>query len=178
MLYRKLLWSIPTAAFFLTCYFLLFIRRNENGCTRSVVLYRSILIIYISLLITITLDVDTIWVCIGNNWPFPDIQLFSGNVNLNVFCHGETALMLIENTLLFVPLGILFPLSHTEKARNTCCVLMIGMVTSTFIELVQFVIGRSADICDFLMNSCGTLIGWAVLHGLSEVANKNKEDKQ
>lgn len=178
MLYRKLLWSIPTAVFFLICYFSIFTRRNERGCARSVILYRSILIVYISLLITITLDVDTIWVCIWNNWPFPDIQLFSGNVNLNVFCHGETALMLIENILLFVPLGILLPLSHTEKVCNTCCVLMIGMVTSAFIELVQFVIGRSADICDFLMNSCGTLMGWAVLCGLSGIASKNKEDRQ
>lgn len=162
-LYGKLLWSIPTAVFFLALYFAFFARLNAKCSTRTVIIYRSILIVYISFLLTITLDIDIIWVCIWHNWPFPDIRLFSGNVNLDVFCPDETPLMLIENIILFIPFGFLFPLSHKGKVCSTSRVLKIGIALSLLIELTQFVIGRSTDICDFLMNSCGVILGYAFL---------------
>lgn len=164
LLLYKCLWSIPTAVFLLTFYFAFFARQNAECSTRTVILYRSILIVYISLLITITLDVEIIWVCIWHNWPIPDVQLFSGNTNFDIFYPDETALMLFENIVLFMPVGVLFPLSYKGKVCSAGWVLKIGMVLSLLIESVQFAIGRTADICDFVMNSCGAILGYVFLN--------------
>ncbi|MEO3948057.1 VanZ family protein [Gorillibacterium sp. CAU 1737] len=64
------------------------------------------------------------------------------------------------NLVLFVPLGILFPLLWRTDGKRT---VLIGAVISVSFEVLQYAFAwGSSDIDDVLYNTLGTLIGWLV----------------
>jgi glycopeptide antibiotics resistance protein len=66
----------------------------------------------------------------------------------------------LENILLFVPFGILFPLLRKEFNRKLYC-FGAGFLSSLLIELIQYVSKRGyAETDDILMNFIGTVIGF------------------
>lgn len=73
---------------------------------------------------------------------------------------GSVAFLnLAANVALFVPLGFLAPLAG-ERSRRLRSVLVLGVTVSLFIEVSQFLIGRSADIDDVILNVIGAGIGY------------------
>ena len=64
----------------------------------------------------------------------------------------------IENILLFIPLGILFPLIFPKQSSRT---VFFGMLISILIEAFQYIlhVGR-AEIDDLIANTAGTVIGF------------------
>lgn len=73
-------------------------------------------------------------------------------------------LNLTANVALFVPAGLLAPLVDV-RARGLRRVLLFGFALSLAIEFTQFVIGRSADVDDVILNVLGVGIGfgaWAL----------------
>jgi glycopeptide antibiotics resistance protein len=70
-------------------------------------------------------------------------------------------LNLAANVGLFVPLGLLAPMV-SERLRHLRTVLLLGTALSLAIEVVQFLIGRSADIDDVILNILGVGIGYGV----------------
>lgn len=64
----------------------------------------------------------------------------------------------IENILLFIPLGILFPLIFPKQSSRT---ILFGMLISILIEALQYIlhVGR-AEIDDLIANTAGTVIGF------------------
>ena len=96
--------------------------------------------------------------------------LFSGTYNLipsifRVFSGkltgGEWIIFMgIGNVLLFVPMGCFLPfvLKKTKFRHIVSC----GFVTSAVIELLQPIVGRSFDIDDLILNTIGTVAGFAV----------------
>ena len=92
-----------------------------------------------------------------------NLTLFSTfNANL------QDRIYVVENLLMFIPLGILLPLVWKCLYRFPWCVL-IGMTGSIAIEVMQYRLARGySQIDDVLNNTIGTIIGyWIVLifHG-------------
>lgn len=84
------------------------------------------------------------------------IEFFSGEFNLvpDFFRHlrGET----IANLAMFVPFGILYPLSVKKPSWKGT--MIAGFVCTMVIELLQPVFGRAFDINDIIMNTMGVLL--------------------
>lgn len=84
--------------------------------------------------------------------------LFKGNLGL--------AAEILENILLFIPLGFMLPAFFTcfEKARNT---VLTGLMLSSMVELIQgFTAMGLFEFDDIFNNSAGALIGfflWVVV---------------
>jgi glycopeptide antibiotics resistance protein len=70
----------------------------------------------------------------------------------------------IGNILLFLPLGFLLPLIH-RKMRNFFYMTLIGILLSTFIELIQFTVAkRIFDVDDIFLNTVGAILGFILFH--------------
>ena len=66
---------------------------------------------------------------------------------------------LLLNIVMFVPLGFLTPVCFPKfRPLRPCLFSLTGY--SLTIEILQFFIGRSADIDDLIMNTLGGILGW------------------
>lgn len=70
---------------------------------------------------------------------------------------------LITNVAMFVPLGFLLPVVF-QKLRRFLPALGAVLAVTVSIELIQFFIGRSADIDDVIMNAAGGALGYLIFH--------------
>lgn len=68
---------------------------------------------------------------------------------------------LAGNVFLFVPVGFLVPLTAANRNRFGSAVVF-SVVLSASIEMVQYFIGRSADIDDILLNVFGAIVGFGI----------------
>lgn len=112
-----------------------------------------------------------------------DINLYVGGMNLIPFKemlrYSVGSLGFIKNTLgniiLFIPYGF-FCFYYTKEKRIIIGVL-VSLIASFCIEFVQFLIGRSFDIDDIILNVLGAIIGFLIyklLFLISKVFNIKK----
>jgi len=99
-----------------------------------------------------------------NLTPGAGIRAELGNIN------RELGLVnVLGNVAMFVPVGLLFPVAFRMRLGPVVGVAALPFVA---IELLQLLIGRSADIDDVLLNSAGAAIGAlagvALAHRLQE----------
>lgn len=118
---------------------------------------------YLAFLLSITLNLEVVWVSLLHGWPLPAPRWFQGGVNLHLLeglrVHSVwEGVMLAGNVALFLPLGIFVPLLW--RWQRVLPVVAVGAVLSLSIEGMQFVIGRALDISDVLLNTLGTALGW------------------
>lgn len=75
---------------------------------------------------------------------------------------------LLMNIAMLVPAGVLLPVVFCGFRRwwKTALVVM-GFVFC--IEFVQYFVGRSADVDDFIMNTIGGLAGYGIFAGVNKV---------
>ncbi len=66
---------------------------------------------------------------------------------------------MLGNLVLFFPVGLLLPLV-SERFKKFKSALMMGVFISLMIEIIQYFIGRSADIDDLILNTFGFLCGY------------------
>lgn len=85
-----------------------------------------------------------------NLMPGAGIRAAMDNVNARV-----GLINLIGNVALFVPIGFLAVLAGQSTRRA----IVIAVGVSVMIEVVQFVLGRTADIDDVLLNALGGAMG-------------------
>ena len=86
-----------------------------------------------------------------------DMELFS-TWSINT----RNKALVIENILLFIPYGFLFPMA-VKTYRNFFSVMLVGIVTSLGIECMQLVTGRGFfQVDDILMNTLGIVVGYVV----------------
>ncbi len=71
------------------------------------------------------------------------------------------------NILLFVPLGY-FATSYC-KIKNLGVITIIYLLSSSVIEVVQHIIGRSFDIDDIILNVVGGILGFLIYTGLNAI---------
>lgn len=65
---------------------------------------------------------------------------------------------MIENVMLFMPLGLLLPL--IRRSFGFVKTVLIGFLCTVFIELVQPFIMRDGTIDDVIFNTLGTAVGY------------------
>lgn len=101
-----------------------------------------------------------------------DLILFS---SWNEGMRGQA--FFIENVLMFIPFGILFPFlfSGLRKGRN--CVFF-GLVCSVVLEGMQLVTQRGyCQLDDVVTNTAGALIGWMIFRSVEIVSGKIRRRK-
>lgn len=79
----------------------------------------------------------------------------------------------IANVLMFLPLGFIVPVAF-DKARSFLKTAFSMMLFSLFIEVVQYFIGRSADIDDLMLNTLGGILGYLVFRIFSKLFKDKK----
>ena len=70
-------------------------------------------------------------------------------------------LNLLLNIFLFSPIGFFVPLIN-ERYISLKKIILIGVSTSCVVEVIQLFIGRSCDIDDVILNTCGVVIGFII----------------
>lgn len=86
-----------------------------------------------------------------------DMELFS-TWSINT----RNKALVIENVLLFIPYGFLFPLA-VKSYRSFFSVMLVGIVTSLGIECMQLVTGRGFfQVDDILTNTLGAVVGYII----------------
>ncbi|NLN98277.1 MAG: VanZ family protein [Eubacteriaceae bacterium] len=151
--------------------------------TRRAVLLKALLIIYLAIVASITLvpavemdnqihnnlipmtNIDDYVYDIVHNGVIHWDYLRSPEVGPSGFFYEATRYSfrnLFGNIALFVPLGLLYPL--TSKRDHFMSAMLKIILTTGLIEVVQylFIAGRSADIDDILLNTVGGLIGYGL----------------
>ena len=87
-------------------------------------------------------------------------QIRPQQINLLPFSRSIDIVGYIENILLFVPLGILLPLLGNTR-HSFLYTLGGGLGCSLLIELSQLLNNRSTDVDDLIMNTLGSVLGFA-----------------
>ena len=64
----------------------------------------------------------------------------------------------IGNILLFIPFG--YFVSTIFKSKKPFAIIIVSILTSLTIEITQFLIGRTFDIDDIILNLAGCIIGY------------------
>lgn len=94
-----------------------------------------------------------------NNIGQYDTLIRLDEINLIPFAGDPSGM--IANMIMFIPLGMAFPLLWVKDCNWTRTVA-IGFLFSLFIELSQLLNFRATDIDDLIMNTLGALIGYIV----------------
>ena len=98
------------------------------------------------------------------------IYWFDGGFNIvpDFFSNigGET----IGNFLMFLPFGILYPLSQKEASWKRT--VIAGLITVAVIELLQPIFGRAFDINDIILNAMGIVVSASAFFGIKKAVRK------
>ncbi len=105
---------------------------------------------------------------------------------------GETPqahAFVIENVLLFVPFGILYPFAMTSAGRAgddirsygriaSRFTVLLGFIISVGIETVQLITKRGyCQLDDVVMNTLGSLVGYVIFLVIDRVFRRNVPDE-
>lgn len=66
---------------------------------------------------------------------------------------------LFFNLLVFAPFGLLLPMRY-DKGKKWYTVFTITAVTAILVELIQYCVGRTADVDDVLLRVLGGMLGF------------------
>ena len=82
------------------------------------------------------------------------------------YISGET----VGNFLMFLPFGILYPLSQKEPTWKKC--VIGGLVAVAVIEILQPIFGRAFDMNDIILNSLGIVVSTTILTGAKKIIKR------
>ena len=97
------------------------------------------------------------------------MAIHSEQINFLPFSKDIDTLAYLQNVLLFMPLGFLIPLiwQHIRKLKYA---VFFGSSFSLLIEISQLFNNRRTDIDDWMLNTVGALLGYAVFKAITRVA--------
>ncbi len=133
--------------------------RNDKKRSLGEKIFSCAFVFYVSGLVCLTIGLDLISIfwyeLLYSMESGLAVGWFSGcfDFSLDFFnnINGEA----VGNFLMFLPFGILYPLSHKRPTWKGC--IINGLVAVASIELLQPVFGRSFDINDIILNSIGII---------------------
>ena len=79
--------------------------------------------------------------------------------------------VLLGNIAIFAPVG--FCLGLLWRGKRWYHALLLGIVGSSMIELIQVFVGRVSDVDDIMLNTVGTVLGFALYSVVSKVISLN-----
>lgn len=133
---------------------------------QKIVIYKEILtfcfILYILFLYYIVTFQDNNY---GTNNFVPFKEIFRYEITSTLFLKN-----VVGNILLFVPLGLF--VTYYVKNKNFIITLILTIFISCTIEFTQYVIGRTADIDDIILNSMGGLLGYVIYSKWNKIIEK------
>ena len=167
--------ALPIALLIGTIYGIVRYRRDrETRISRK--LFSCAFVCYMTGLVCLVIGLDlmhTFWYNLF--YPIDSsivIDWFGGDFDFvpDFFNHisGET----IGNFLMFLPFGILYPLSQKEPAWKKC--VIIGFIVVAVIEVIQPVFGRSFDMNDIILNSLGIVTSTSIFFLARKILVKAK----
>lgn len=124
-------------------------------------LFSLIFILYVMCLFEVVTLQDNNY-GLSNFFPFKEI--FRYTIGSRLFIKN-----IIGNILLFIPYGYFIGYYLNNKKIFTTAILT--MIISITIELVQLKIGRTFDIDDVILNTCGGMLG-SIIYTTSENINR------
>lgn len=134
--------------------------KKDKETSMSKKVFFCLFVCYITGLICLILGLDLInefWYRLiyrmnsGNS-----IHWFNGDFDFTLDFINNISEENIGNFIMFLPFGILYPLSHSElKLKN---IILNGIVFVLIIEILQPIFGRSFNINDIVLDSLGILI--------------------
>ncbi len=74
---------------------------------------------------------------------------------------------MFEYTFLFVPFGFFLPILW-DKFRNIKNIALMGFIVTSLIEISQIFTFRTSDINDIITNTVGTIIGYFIVHRITD----------
>lgn len=142
--------------------------RNDKVTSKRIKIFSCLFVCYITGLICLVALKDIIsniwYMAIYHMDPGSSIILFNFSVNLvpNFWNHINEEV--IGNFLMFLPFGILYPLSQEKTIlKNT---IKTGIILVLSIEIFQFIFGRAFDINDVILNSLGIILSTIVFNNI------------
>ncbi len=155
-----------------------FIRfKNDKTTNVSQKIFSCIFVCYVTGLICLTIGLglmNSFWyrsiyhMNSGNS-----INWFKGNFNFTLDFINRINGEAIGNILMFLPFGILYPLSQkNSKWKDT---ILKGILLVLIIEILQPIFGRAFDINDIILNSLGILLSTTIFMVIKNTI-KNREE--
>ena len=144
--------------------------------------YRLALVIYITIIYTITVIRPT----------HPSAGFMHGTINLSLFTEYVPIVqegrwlafiwLFVGNIIWFVPLGVFLRIFNSWKNRKYGVGMFIsagaGMCVSLSIEVLQFVFGKGvSEIDDLILNTLGVIIGYWAIERIRNVWIRHYEAK-
>ena len=137
------------------------IKNHEKFCFYKEI-FMLLFIIYVMCLFEIVTAQDSNY-GLSNFIPFREI--FRYEVGTRLFVRN-----IIGNILLFLPYG--YFASDYLKSKSVCLICLLTAIISVTIELVQLKIGRTFDIDDVILNTCGGLVGFYLYRIIERIKSK------
>ena len=100
------------------------------------------------------------------------IEWFCGDYDLIPDFFNYISSETIGNFLMFLPFGILYPLSQKEPVWKKC--VITGLIVVAAIEISQPIFGRAFDMNDIILNSLGILLSSTILFAVKWSIEKYK----
>lgn len=141
------------------------IRRDRGAFSLRREALANLLFLYAMLVVRVTLFPLQIFMNGQRhfNWrPFVELHW--------LFFNPRIALLnIVGNVVMFMPLGALLPL-WDRRYRKAWATILAGLSLTFSIELLQYLMGtRSADIDDIILNTLGTVLGFALYRILARL---------
>ena len=137
-----------------------FVKSDDHFCFYKE-LFMLVFILYVMCLFEVVTLQDNNY-GLSNLIPFKEIFRYS--IGSRLFVKN-----IIGNILLFLPYGYFIGYFINDKKYVTSAVLT--MIVSITIEIVQLNIGRTFDIDDVILNTCGGVIGFSIYNISDRISN-------
>ncbi len=98
------------------------------------------------------------------------VDWFGGYFDLVPDFFNNISAEIIGNFLMFLPFGILYPLSQKDPTWKRS--VKVGLVTVVAIEVLQPVFGRAFDMNDIILNSLGIVVSVSAFVGVKRILKK------
>lgn len=76
----------------------------------------------------------------------------------------------IGNFLMFLPFGVLYPLSQKEPIWKKCVIK--GLIAVAVIEILQPIFGRAFDMNDIILNSLGIVVSTTIFMSVKKIIKR------
>lgn len=179
---------LPLIIYAVVRFYQIFITKKEVSVKRE--LLYAFTIAYISVVVKLTIIPD--W-SLYRNLDTQEIEFYSGishhlpiNLvplkNILAFLHKDVhvneedislvvVLNLVGRSLLMSPIGFILP-ALFPRENSWKKVILIGVGCSFTIEVIQFFIGKAADIDDVLLSVIGIVIGYGIYCAMKCICEK------
>lgn len=165
--------ALPIALIVSAIYGIFKFRKNKEAPLGRKI-FSCVFVCYITGLICLVIGLDLMrifWYSLFyHRYSGITIYWFSGSFNIVPDFFNNLNWETIGNFLMFLPFGILYPLSQKEPSWKQT--VIAGLITVAAIELLQPVFGRAFDINDIILNLMGIIISTSIFFGIKKAVRK------